>query len=79
LKPTVNCEFLLAGFISVIGSKQNLGAIPWLRWLVISLSLQRPGFTPGSVYMGFEVDKQHWDRFFSKFFSFLVSVSFYRG
>jgi hypothetical protein len=32
-------------------------AVPWLRWLVTKLILRRPGFAPGSVHMGFVVDK----------------------
>jgi hypothetical protein len=36
------------------------------------------GFTLGSVHVGFVVDKWHWDRFFSEFFGFSLSVSFHR-
>ena len=32
-------------------------AVPWLRRLVAGLSLRRPGFDPGSVHVGFVVDK----------------------
>jgi hypothetical protein len=32
-------------------------AVPWLRRLVASLSPPRPGFDPGSVHVGFVVDK----------------------
>jgi hypothetical protein len=32
-------------------------AVPWLRRLVVGLSPRRPGFDPGSVYVGFVVDK----------------------
>jgi hypothetical protein len=32
-------------------------AVPWLRWLVTGLSPRRPGFVPGSVRVGFVVDK----------------------
>jgi hypothetical protein len=31
--------------------------MPWLRQLVASLSPQRPGFYPGSVRVGFVVEK----------------------
>jgi hypothetical protein len=31
--------------------------MPWLRWLFAGLSLQRPGFTPRSVHVGFVVDE----------------------
>jgi hypothetical protein len=31
--------------------------VPWLRWLVAGLSPRRPGFDPGSVHVGFVVDK----------------------
>jgi hypothetical protein len=32
-------------------------AVPWLRRLVADLSPRRPGFDPGSVHVGFMVDK----------------------
>jgi hypothetical protein len=32
-------------------------AVPWLRRLVASLSSRRLGFEPGSVHVGFVVDK----------------------
>jgi hypothetical protein len=32
-------------------------AVPWLRRLVTGLSPHRPGFDPGSVHVGFLVDK----------------------
>jgi hypothetical protein len=32
-------------------------ALPWLRSLVADLSPRRPGFTPGSIIVGFVVDK----------------------
>jgi hypothetical protein len=31
--------------------------VPWLRSLVAGLSLRRPGFAPGSIHVGFVVDK----------------------
>jgi hypothetical protein len=37
---------------------------PWLRRLAVGLLPRRPGFYPGSVHVGFVVDKWHWDRFF---------------
>jgi hypothetical protein len=32
-------------------------AVPWLRRLVVGLPPRRPGFDPGSVHVGFVVDK----------------------
>jgi hypothetical protein len=32
-------------------------AVPWLRWLVAGLSPRSSGFDPGSVHVGFVVDK----------------------
>jgi hypothetical protein len=32
-------------------------AVPWLRRLVAGLKLRRTGLDPGSVYVGFVVDK----------------------
>jgi len=54
-------------------------AVPWLRRLVAGFSPQRPGFAPGSVDMGVWWMKWHWNRFFSEFFGFPLSVSFHRG
>jgi hypothetical protein len=35
----------------------GLQAVPWLRRLVAGLSPRRPGFEPGSVHVGFVVEK----------------------
>jgi hypothetical protein len=32
-------------------------AVPWLQRLVAGLSPRRPGFAPGSIHVGFVVDK----------------------
>jgi hypothetical protein len=32
-------------------------AVPWLRRLVAGLSSRSPGFAPGSIHVGFVVDK----------------------
>jgi hypothetical protein len=32
-------------------------AVPWLKRLVAGLSPQRPGFAPGSIHVGFVVEK----------------------
>jgi hypothetical protein len=42
----------------------------WNRWLVASLSLLRLGFAPGSVYVGFVVDKVALGQVSSEFFTF---------
>jgi hypothetical protein len=33
------------------------GAVPWLKRLVAGLSPWRPGFAPGSIHVGFVVDR----------------------
>lgn len=33
-------------------------AVPWLRWLVSSSSLYRPGFSPRPIHVEFVVDKK---------------------
>jgi hypothetical protein len=38
-------------------SKWPISAVPWLRRLVAGLSPWKPGFDPGSVHVGFVVDK----------------------
>jgi hypothetical protein len=42
----------------------------WLRQLAASLPLQRPGFDPRTVYVGFVVDKVALGLLFPKYFSF---------
>jgi hypothetical protein len=56
----------------------STGAVPWLKWLVAGLSPQRPGFAPGSIHVGFAVEKWCWDKFFSESFCFTLSISFHR-
>jgi hypothetical protein len=45
-------------------------AVPWLKRLVTGLSPQRPGFAPGSIHVGFVVDKVALGRFLSEYFGF---------
>jgi hypothetical protein len=59
-------------------SRRKEQVVPWLKSLVAGLSPQRPGFAPGSIHVGFVVEKWHWDRFSSEFFSFPLSISFHR-
>ena len=43
---------------AIAQSVQAMGlAVPWLRPLVAGLSPRTPGFDPGSVHLGFVVDK----------------------
>ena len=44
--------------------------MPWLRLLVVGLPSQKPGFDPGSVHVGFEVDKVALGRFFPRVLRF---------
>jgi hypothetical protein len=37
--------------------------VPWLKRLVAGLSPRRPGFAPGSIHVGFVVDKVALGRF----------------
>jgi hypothetical protein len=41
-------------------------AVPWLKRLVAGLPLRRPGFDPGSVNVGFVVDKVALGQVFSE-------------
>jgi hypothetical protein len=49
-----------------------------LRSLVAGLSPRRPGFAPGQSIWDLWWKKWHWDRFFSEFFGFTLSISFHR-
>ena len=55
-----------------------LRAVAWLRRLVYGLSPRRPGFDPGSVNMGFLVDKVALGQVFPEYFGFPLSISFHR-
>ena len=47
--------------------------MPWLRLLLSSLSLKRPGFNVSDLWR----TKWHWNRIFSKIFHFPMSESFH--
>jgi hypothetical protein len=49
-------------------------AMPWLRWLIAGLSPWQPGFAPRSIQWDLWWTKWHWDRFFSEFFGFPVTI-----
>jgi hypothetical protein len=51
--------------------------VPWLRRLVAGLSLRRPGFDPGSVHVGFVVDKVALGQAFLRVVAFPLSISFH--
>jgi hypothetical protein len=52
-------------------------AVPWLRRLVTGLSLRRPGFDPGSVHVGFVVDKVALGQAFLRVVAFPLSIPFH--
>ena len=52
------------------GKAIPLQAVPWLRRLVADLSPRMPGFDPGSVHVGFEVDKVALGQVFSRVLRF---------
>jgi hypothetical protein len=45
-------------------------AFPWLRRLVAGLSSRRPGFDPGSVHVGFVLDKVALEQVFTRVLRF---------
>jgi hypothetical protein len=54
-------------------------AVPWMRSLVAGLSPRRPGFAPGSIHMGFVVDKVSLGQVFLRVLRFYpVNISFHR-
>jgi hypothetical protein len=57
-------------YFSLILSKFVDKAVPWLRSLVVGLSSRRPGFTPGSIHVGFVVEKVALGRGFLRVFRF---------
>jgi hypothetical protein len=54
-------------------------AMSWLRSLVAGLSPRRPGFAPGSVHVGFVVDKVALEQVYLRVLRVSpVSISFHR-
>jgi hypothetical protein len=53
-------------------------AVPWLRRLVAGIPLRRPGFDPGSVHVGFVVDKIALRQVFQPVLRFVLLISFKR-
>jgi hypothetical protein len=51
--------------------RNDVKAVPWLRWLVIGLSPQRTRFAPGSVHVRFVMDKVALGQ---EFFDFPLSI-----
>jgi hypothetical protein len=49
--------------LAYIFSLEMKVAVPWLKRLVVGLSPRRPGFAPGSIHVGFVVDKVALGRF----------------
>jgi hypothetical protein len=57
----------------------GIRAVPWLRSLVAGLSPRRPGFAPGSIRVGFVVDKVALGQVCLRVLRFSpVSISFHR-
>jgi len=56
--------------------QESEGAMPWLRWLVTGLSLQKPGFNPRPFSVGFRVDKVGLGQSFLMVLLFRLSLSF---
>jgi hypothetical protein len=62
----------------ICGGQNVNQAVPWLRRLVVGLQPRRPGFDPGSVHVGFVMDKVTLGQVFPQYFGFPLSVSFQR-
>jgi hypothetical protein len=52
--------------------------VPWFRRLDAGLPARRPGFDPGSVYVGFVVDKVALGQVFPEYFGLPLSFLFHR-
>jgi hypothetical protein len=64
--------------VRVITAPTTMQAVSWLRRLAAGLPPRKPGFNPGSVHVGFVVDKVALGQVFPEFFSFPLSISFHR-
>jgi hypothetical protein len=71
-----------SGHISELRKKESNGRAmaPWLRRLAAGLPSRRPGFDPGSVHVGFVVDKVALRQFPPppEYFGLPLSISFHR-
>jgi hypothetical protein len=54
----------------------QLEAIQWLRPLIADVWLRRPGVVAIPVHVEFVMDQVHWERFFSQYFRFTLSLLF---
>jgi hypothetical protein len=70
--PFIQLARCLGTGITTVHTNTPYLAVPWLRRLVAGLSPRRPGFDPGSVHVGFMVDKVALGQVFPP------SVSFHR-
>jgi hypothetical protein len=66
---TQRVTFMVQTFIDICFTDDSV-AVPWLRWLVVGLSLRSPGFSLGSIHVGFVVDKVALGQVFLRVFRF---------
>jgi hypothetical protein len=60
MRATYSDNFIPLDFFALIMFGEDyiiMKAVPWLRSLAAGLSPRRPGFAPGSIHVGFVVDK----------------------
>jgi hypothetical protein len=69
---------LLDSVASTLTTTLYQWAVPWLRRLVAGLSPRSPVSLPGQSMWDLWWTKWHWDRLFSEFFGFPLSISFHR-
>jgi hypothetical protein len=64
---------------STIDINSRTWAVPWLRRLLSGISQQRSGFAPGSVHVGFVVNKVALGQVLLQAIRFPLSTSFHRA
>lgn len=69
------CIFHIQEYINTGRSSE---AMQWFRYVITSLSLWRPTFNHRQVHVEFLVDKWHWHRLFTEYFSLPLSASFHQ-
>jgi hypothetical protein len=78
MRKTKHVEHFRSWVISVSVTNIWGRAVPWLRSLVAGLSPWRLGFTPGSIHVGFVVDKVALGQVFLQVLQFSpVNISFH--
>lgn len=72
---TVHSDVLKGNYVRS-SALRSISVVPWLKKLPASLSLRRNGFDSRPAHVGFVVKNRTWNRVFSEYLWFPLSVSY---